>query len=86
MDGTFMFKAVRGYWVEGGERKYAFKDVAIRGHILDFLKNIKGRCDDLKMHSTYFGGCGKGGQFPLPVGLGGPHLLLEQATFGGEQE
>jgi len=85
LDGTFMFKAVRGYWVEDGEPKYAFTDVAIRGHIMDFLKNILGRCNDLKIHSGYFGGCGKGGQYPLAVGLGGPHVLLEQATFGGEQ-
>ena len=86
LDGTFMFKAVRGYWVEGGEPKYAFRDVAIRGHIMDLLKNILGRCNDLKIHSGYFGGCGKGGQSPLAVGLGGPHVLLEQATFGGEQD
>jgi TldD protein len=86
LDGTFMFKAVRGYWVENGEPKYPFRDVAIRGHILDFLKNIQARCDDLQVQSTYFGGCGKGGQSPLPVGVGGPHLLLKQASFGGEQK
>lgn len=85
LDGTFMFKAVRGYWIENGEKKHPFRDLAIRGHILDFLKAVQGRCNDLKIHSSYFGGCGKGGQYPLPVGLGGPHLLLKEATFGGEQ-
>lgn len=85
LDGTFLFKAIRGYWVEDGELKYAFRDVAIRGHILDLLKNVEGRCRDLKLHSSYFGGCGKGGQSPLPVGIGGPHIILKQATFGGER-
>lgn len=85
LDGTFLFKAMCGYWVEGGEPKYAFRDVAIRGHIFNFLQNVIGRCKDLKLHSSYFGGCGKGGQSPLPVGIGGPHLLLKEATFGGEQ-
>ena len=85
IEGTFMFKAVRGYWVEGGEPKYAFRDVAITGHILDFLKNVRGRCRDLKVYSGYFGGCGKAMQGPLPVGLGGPHILLEEAVFGGER-
>ena len=84
-DGTFMFKAVRGYWIEKGKPKYAFRDVAITGHILDFLQNVQGRCNDLKVHSGYFGGCGKGMQYPLPVGLGGPHILLQEAAFGGEQ-
>lgn len=86
LDGTFLFKAMCGYWVEGGEVKYTFRDVAIRGHIFDFLKNVIGRCKDLKLYSSYFGGCGKGGQSPLPVGIGGPHLLLKEATFGGEQD
>jgi len=30
------------------------------------------------------GSCGKNGQFPLPVGMGGPHLLINDVTFGGE--
>jgi len=86
LDGTFMFKTIRGYWVEDGEQKYAFRDVAIRGYILDFLKNIIGICKDLRIHSSYFGGCGKEGQSPLHVGIGGPHLLLKQVAFGGERD
>lgn len=85
LDGTFLFKAMCGYWVEGGEPKYSFRDVSIRGHIFDFLQNVVGSCKDFKLHASYFGGCGKGGQSSLPVGIGGPHLLLKEATFGGEQ-
>ena len=83
--GTFLFKAVRGYWIENGEIKYPIKDVTIKGDILSLLKNVEGLTKELKISSGYFGGCGKDAQFPLPVGLGAPKILFSEATFGGEQ-
>jgi len=83
--GTFLFKAIRGYWIENGEIKYPIKDVTIKGDILSLLMNVEGLTKDLKIQSGYFGGCGKGGQFPLPTGLGSPKILFSEATFGGEQ-
>jgi TldD protein len=85
MDGTFMFKALRGYYVEKGEQKYPLREVTLTGSILDFLKNIEGATKELFVSSGYFGGCGKDEQWPLPVGLGGPHLLIREAQFGGEK-
>ncbi|MFX1572318.1 MAG: TldD/PmbA family protein [Promethearchaeota archaeon] len=85
MDGSFFFKAVRGYWVENGEKKYPLKDVSLTGNILQLLKNVEGATKDLVMFATYFGGCGKDGQSPLPVGLGGPKLLINNVRFGGEE-
>ena len=67
------------------EIKYPIKDVTIKGDILSLLSNVEGLTKDLKISSGYFGGCGKGGQFPLPVGLGSPMILFSEATFGGEQ-
>jgi TldD protein len=29
------------------------------------------------------GGCGKGGQSPLPVSSGGPHMLVKNVQIGG---
>ncbi len=84
MDGSFFFKAVRGYWVENGEKQYPLKDVSLTGNILQLLKNVEGATKDLVIFSTYFGGCGKDGQSPLPVGLGGPKLLINNVRFGGE--
>jgi len=83
--GTFLFKAVRGYWIENGEIKYPIKDVTIKGDILSLLQNVEGLTKDLEISSGYFGGCGKGGQYPLPCGLGAPKILFAEATFGGEQ-
>ncbi|MDH5778966.1 MAG: TldD/PmbA family protein [Candidatus Bathyarchaeota archaeon] len=85
MDGTFMFKALRGYYCENGEKKYPLREVTLAGSILDFLKNVEGATRELSIFSSYFGGCGKDGQWPLPVGLGGPHLLVSEVQFGGEK-
>ncbi|MHA1212556.1 MAG: TldD/PmbA family protein, partial [Candidatus Heimdallarchaeota archaeon] len=83
-EGTFLFKAVRGYWIENGKIKYPIKDVTIKGEILALLNNVEGVTKDLKISSGYFGGCGKGAQFPLPVGLGSGKVLFSEAMFGGE--
>ncbi len=83
-DGSFLFKAIRGYWVERGEIKHPLREVALSGNILDFLGKIEGATKELRLYSGYFGGCGKGGQSPLPVGFGGPKLLVGDVTFGGQ--
>lgn len=86
MDGTFLFKAARGYWVEDGEIKHPLKDVVLMDNILNFIKNVEGATKGIEMNSGYFGGCGKGNQYPLPVGDGGPELLLSKIRFGGEMK
>ncbi|MHA2170564.1 MAG: TldD/PmbA family protein [Candidatus Kariarchaeaceae archaeon] len=83
-DGTFMFKADRGYWIENGEKQYPLKDVTLTGNILHLLHKISGVTKDFELKSGYFGGCGKGAQYPLPVGYGGPKVLFDQVRFGGE--
>jgi len=80
--GTFLFKAVRGYWVEKGELKYPLRDVALTGNILELLKNVDAVCNDLEISSTPFGGCGKMEQRAF-VGTGGPHIRVKEVLFGG---
>lgn len=80
--GTFLFKAVRGYWVENGEIKYPLLDVALTGNILEFLKNVDAVCDDLTISTGPFGGCGKRDQRAY-VGDGGPHMRVKEVLFGG---
>lgn len=84
-DGTFMFKALRGYYVEHGEIKHPLREVTLTGSILTFLQNVEGATKELLIQSSYFGGCGKSEQWPLPVGFGGPHLLVRDVQFGGEK-
>ncbi|TFG30917.1 TldD/PmbA family protein [Candidatus Thorarchaeota archaeon] len=83
-DGSFLFKAIRGYWVENGEIQYPIREVALSGNILKLLSQVEGATREIKLSAGYFGGCGKGEQFPLPVGDGGPKLLINEVTFGGE--
>lgn len=82
-DGNFLFQCARGYYVENGEIKYNIKDSSLSGNILDFLMQIQGATNTLKLQTGYFGGCGKKGQSPLPVGMGGPELLIKEVQVGG---
>ena len=83
-DGSFLFKAIRGYWVENGEIKYPIREVSLSGNIIELLSRVEGATKELKLSAGYFGGCGKGEQYPLPVGDGGPKLIIDNVTFGGE--
>jgi TldD protein len=83
-DGSFLFKAVRGYWVENGKIKHPLREVALSGNILSLLSRVEGATRNLRIYAGYFGGCGKSGQSPLPCGLGGPELVVGEVTFGGK--
>jgi len=85
MDGNFLFQCSRGFYVEDGEIQYPIRDIALSGNILDFLKQIKGATTRFKLRTGIFGGCGKAGQFPLFVGMGGPDLLVNEVLIGGSK-
>jgi TldD protein len=83
-DGTFLFHALRGYRVEGGEVKAPLKAVSLSGNILSLLQRIEGATRELALECFFFGGCGKWDQNGLTIGLGGPHLVVGEAHVGGE--
>ena len=83
-DGNFLFKAIRGYWVQNGRIKEPIREVSLSGNILNLLSKVEGATKDLCISAGYFGGCGKSGQFRLPCGLGGPELVVGEVTFGGK--
>jgi TldD protein len=83
-DGSFLFKAIRGYWVEKGKIREPLREVSLSGNILHLLSKVEGGTKDLRLYAGYFGGCGKSGQYPLPCGLGGPELVIDEVTFGGK--
>jgi TldD protein len=58
------------------------RDVVLTGNIFETLKNIDRIGDDLQILSSS-GGCGKGGQYPLAVTLGSPHIRIQNLTIGG---
>ena len=78
---NFQFFALRGYWVENGEKKYPLRDHLLTGNILQCLKEVEALSKQTVMLS---GGCGKGGQNGLSVGIGAPHMLFSGVQVGGE--
>ncbi len=78
----FTFSAGRGRLIEDGELGPVLKDVVLTGNIFETLGNIVGIGDDLEIIGSG-GGCGKDGQFPLPVTTGSPHIRIKNLTVGG---
>lgn len=80
----FTFTAECGYEIKNGKPGRLFKDIVLSGNVFTTLKNISLIGNDRKMFGG-LGGCGKGGQSPLPVSFGGPHMLINNVLIGGSQ-
>ncbi len=78
----FTFSAGYGYRIENGQRGELLRDVTLTGNVFQTLKSIDGIGNDLVI-SKRGGGCGKGGQSPLPVSVGSPHLRIRDVVIGG---
>jgi TldD protein len=76
----FTFAAAEGYMIRNGEIAEPVSDVTLSGNVFQTLKDI----DAIGQESIYTnGGCGKGGQSPLPVSVGGPHVRIQNVVVGG---
>ena len=80
----FTFSAGYGYRIENGQKGELLRDVVLTGNVFETLKSIDAIADDLKIQEGA-GGCGKGGQSGLPVGLGAPHVRIRDVVIGGQQ-
>jgi len=80
----FTFTAGYGYKIKNGKPGKMFRDVILSGNVFNTLKSISMIADDREMFGG-LGGCGKGGQSPLPVSYGGPHLLVKNVLIGGRK-
>jgi TldD protein len=78
----FTFSAGYAYEIVDGKVGEMLRDVVLTGNIFDTLKNIDRIGDDLKIIGGA-GGCGKGGQYPLAVTFGSPHIRIQNLTIGG---
>ncbi|MCK5157735.1 MAG: TldD/PmbA family protein, partial [Candidatus Heimdallarchaeota archaeon] len=65
-----------------GELAEPVRGVVISGAILDTLKTVDAVGNDLSISTSFFGGCGKGGQ-TAKCGFGGPHIRVQKMTVGG---
>lgn len=80
----FTFTADHGYEIKNGRKGKMYRDIMLSGNVFSTLRNIVMIGNDLQMFGG-LGGCGKGGQGPLPVSFGGPHLLIDNVLIGGKQ-
>ena len=80
----YTFSAGEGYMIENGRITEPIRDITLTGNLFDTLHNIDGIGNDLKIVESG-GGCGKGGQQPLPVTFGSPHIRIQKVIVGGSR-
>jgi TldD protein len=81
----FTFSAGYAYMIRDGKVAELVRDVVLTGNVFDILMNIDMIGDEVIWSPGGPGGCGKGGQAPLPVGLGGPYVRIQNVVVGGRQ-
>lgn len=77
----FTFSAGETYMIRDGKVAEMMRPVVLSGNVFNTLQNIDAIGDDLAMNQG--GGCGKGGQAPLPVSNGSPHIRIRKCLVGG---
>jgi TldD protein len=80
---NFSFSAAHGYVIRDGKLAELVKDVVLAGNLFQSLQAIDGLAADFRFNQMG-GGCGKGGQSPLPVTEGAPHVRFRELLVGGE--
>ncbi|HAF71320.1 MAG: hypothetical protein XD60_1753 [Acetothermia bacterium 64_32] len=78
----FTFSAAYAYEIKGGELGEMLRDVVLTGNVFDTLRSIEAIGNDFVLKGGA-GGCGKGGQAPLPVTDGAPHVRIRDVIIGG---
>ncbi|MBD3185006.1 hypothetical protein GF312_22170 [Candidatus Poribacteria bacterium] len=81
----FTFSAGYAYMIRDGQICELIRDVVLTGNVFNTLMNIDMIGDDLQWAPGGPGGCGKGGQSGLTVGIGGPHIRIQDVVVGGRQ-
>jgi TldD protein len=78
----FTFSADYAYMIRNGKIAELVRDVVLTGNVFETLKNINMIGDEVEWPKMS-GGCGKGGQSPLPVGIGSPYIRVSDVIVGG---
>ena len=78
----FTFSAGESYLIRNGKVAGPVRPVMLTGNVFNTLQNIDAIGDDLDMNQG--GGCGKGGQSPLAVSNGSPHIRIQHCLIGGK--
>ena len=76
----FTFSAGEAFMIRDGKVAELLRPVKLTGNLFTTLENIDGIGRDLDFNQG--GGCGKGGQMPLPVSNGSPHIRIQDCVVG----
>jgi len=77
----FTFSAGEAFRIHNGKIKELCRPVMLTGNLFTTLESLDAIANDLDMNQG--GGCGKGGQMPLPVSNGSPHIRIQRCLIGG---
>jgi len=77
----FTFSSGESYLIRNGRVEEMIRPVMLSGNVFRTLHNIDAIGKDLNMNQG--GGCGKGGQMPLPVSNGSPHIRIQNCLVSG---
>jgi TldD protein len=77
---NFSFSSQYAFMIRNGQLAEMVKDVVMAGNIFTTLGDVEAVGNDLEWSA---GSCGKGGQSPLPVGMGAPHVRIKNVQIGG---
>ena len=76
----FTFSAGEAYMIRNGKVAELLRPVKLTGNLFTTLMNIDALGNDMDFNQG--GGCGKGGQMPLPVSNGSPHIRIQDVVVG----
>ena len=77
----FTFSSGEAYMIRNGEVQEAVRPVMLSGNLFETLENVDAIANDREVNQG--GGCGKGGQMPLPVANGSPHIRIRNCLISG---
>ena len=77
----FTFSSGEAYMIRNGRIEEMVRPVMLSGNLFTTLENLDAVGNDQDMNQG--GGCGKGGQFPLPVSNGSPHIRIRKCLISG---
>ena len=77
---TFTIAPSIAYMIRDGEIKEPVNISVITGNVMETLYEIDGISKEIELLSFALGGCGKMEQWPLPVGMGGPYIRVNNIT------
>lgn len=78
--GNFSFSAAHAFMIRDGQVAELVRDVILAGNLFETLENVTAVGRDFAWDNA--GRCGKDGQ-SMPVGMGSPHVRIENVVVGG---